>query len=136
VLLPMGPGGNLRPRIATRHVGLGESSLLRSRRICPSSILLVHGCFLHEAELRAHWDFSVYVGARELDALAQQAGGRRWTNTQRSGPIDHRMSGEGHAQQARLDYIARVRPARRASAIVRPPESRPQPAIAEALLPA
>ena len=64
LLDPLSPGGSLRYRTAVfdhradRHVDAAE------QRAPAGSVLIVDGIFLHRSELRAYWDFSVFLAVR------------------------------------------------------------------------
>jgi len=64
LLEPLSPGGSLRYRTAVfdhrsdRHVDAPET------RAQAGSVLIVDGIFLHRPELRAYWDFSVFLDVR------------------------------------------------------------------------
>ena len=63
VLRPLGPGGNLRYRSACFDFRTDSEVRAPVKTSCADDILLFDGVFLHRAELREHWDFSVFVDA-------------------------------------------------------------------------
>ena len=71
LLDPLGPGGSLRYRTALfdfRTDSAVESPVLVAD---PSSVVIVDGIFLLKAELRRHWDFSIFVHASFETTLAR-----------------------------------------------------------------
>jgi len=61
VLLPLGPGGDLRYRPAVFDV-TADREVEEPRRTAPAhAILLFDGIFLHRGKLRPHWDYSIFL---------------------------------------------------------------------------
>ncbi|HWN14033.1 MAG TPA: uridine kinase [Candidatus Dormibacteraeota bacterium] len=61
LLDPLGPGGTGRFRRAIFDVDAGRAVDAPEERAAPGSILLFDGLFLHRPELRATWDFSIFL---------------------------------------------------------------------------
>ena len=61
LLDPLGPGGTGRFRRAIFDVDADHAVDAPEERAAPGSILLFDGLFLHRPELRATWDFSIFL---------------------------------------------------------------------------
>lgn len=61
LLLPLGPGGSLRYRIATYDFRADAPVDAPERVAPPDAVLLFDGVFLLRPELRMHWDFRIFV---------------------------------------------------------------------------
>lgn len=64
LLDPLSPGGSLRYRAAVFDQRSDRQVDAAEERARPGSVLIVDGIFLHRAELRAYWDFSVFLDVR------------------------------------------------------------------------
>jgi uridine kinase len=63
LLVPLGPGGDLRYRTAVLDFRRDRPVRQRARPAPPDAILVVDGVFLLRPELRRHWDYAVFVDA-------------------------------------------------------------------------
>jgi uridine kinase len=61
LLGPLSPGGSGRFRRAVFDVDADRAVEAQEERVAPEAILLFDGIFLHRPELRAWWDFSIYL---------------------------------------------------------------------------
>jgi uridine kinase len=61
VLLPLGPGGDLRYQTAQFDFRTDSEVSSPVQTADPSAILVFEGIFLHRPELLPHWDFTVFV---------------------------------------------------------------------------
>jgi len=75
LLEPLGPGGSRRYRRACFDYRLDEKVEAPEEEASPDSILLFDGVFLLRDELRAFWDFSIFVGA-DFDEIVRRAEAR------------------------------------------------------------
>jgi uridine kinase len=61
LLDPLGPGGSGRYRIAAFDHTIDGPVQVPDRLASPGEILILDGIFLHRPELRAYWDYSVFL---------------------------------------------------------------------------
>jgi uridine kinase len=64
LLDPLSPGGSLRYRAAVFDHRSDRQVDAPEERARAGSVLIVDGIFLHRSELRAYWDFSVFLDVR------------------------------------------------------------------------
>ncbi len=72
VLMPLGPGGNLKYRSAVFDFKTDSEVRTPLQSANPDSVLLFEGIFLHRPELRKYWDFSIFVHA-DFDITIKRA---------------------------------------------------------------
>ena len=61
LLDPLSPGGTGRYRVAVFDHRTDASIQTPPQRALPGDILIVDGIFLHRPELRAYWDYSIFL---------------------------------------------------------------------------
>ncbi len=61
LLDPLSPGGTGRYRIAVFDHRADEPVQTPAQQASPGDILIVDGIFLHRPELRAYWDYSIFL---------------------------------------------------------------------------
>jgi uridine kinase len=71
LLLPLGPGGDLRYRRARFDHRTDSAVEEPWRQACSDAILVFEGVFLHRPELRLHWDFTVFVEADDAVTVSR-----------------------------------------------------------------
>ena len=64
LLDPLGPGGNGRYRVAVFDHRSDSPIQAQTQTAAPGEILLLDGIFLHRPELRAYWDYSIFLDVR------------------------------------------------------------------------
>jgi uridine kinase len=75
LLDPLGPGGSRRYRRALFDYRVDEEVAAPEEEASPDSILLFDGVFLLRPELRAFWDFSIFVHT-DFDEIVRRAEAR------------------------------------------------------------
>ncbi len=61
LLDPLGPGGTARYRVAVFDHRADEPVQTPAQQASPGDILILDGIFLHRPELRAYWDYSIFL---------------------------------------------------------------------------
>jgi uridine kinase len=72
VLHPLGPGGDRKYRPSFYDFRTDRETDVSWQHATPDSVLIFEGIFLHRAELRSHWDFSIFVHA-DFDVTIKRA---------------------------------------------------------------
>jgi len=73
LLGPLGPGGSRRYRVAAFDHRTDRVVETPVEIAAPGDILIFDGIFLHRPELRAHWDYSVFLEVRFAVSVARMA---------------------------------------------------------------
>jgi len=112
LLRPLGPGGSRCYRRAVFDYRTDSAVEAPSEVAPPDAILLFDGVFLHRAELREYWDFSLFLDA-PFDVTIARCARRDGSSPDVNAPANRRYV-EG--QQI---YLRESEPARRATLVVR-----------------
>ena len=111
VLTPCGPGGSRRYRPRAHDLTTDEVLDEPEQCAAPGTIIIVDGLFLHRAELREHWDFTVFLDVA-FEITAQRMAQRDGSHPDPFHPSMARYT------EAQLLYRAECDPARRASLVI------------------
>jgi uridine kinase len=111
LLDPLGPGGSLHYRVAVFDHATDRPVDAPTCVAAPGDILLLDGIFLHRPELRACWDYSVFLEVTFAVSVPRGA--------QRDGSSpDHRAATNRRYVEGQELYLRTSEPARLASVIV------------------
>jgi uridine kinase len=111
LLDPLSPGGTRRYRTAAHDLTTDRALDEPWQHATPGAVLVLDGVFLHRDELRAYWDFSVFLEV-PFSETARRMAFRDGTNVNPDHPSMAR-----YVQGQRL-YIDSCDPARRARLVV------------------
>ena len=111
LLDPLSPGGTGRYRTAVFDHRTDKPVEIPEEQVMPGSILIVDGIFLHRPELRAYWDFSVFL---EVDfSISIPRGAGRGEGS----PDPHAPENRRYVEGQRL-YFKECRPEQYATMVV------------------
>ncbi|MHB2023718.1 MAG: nucleoside/nucleotide kinase family protein [Mycobacteriales bacterium] len=111
LLDPLSPGGDGSYRSKAHHLASDRQVDEPARPCPPGAVLLVDGVFLHREELRAYWDFSIWLEVG-FEVSAARMADRDGTSADPDHPSLARYIGG-----QRL-YLAECQPARRADVVI------------------
>jgi uridine kinase len=111
LLGPLGPGGSGRYRVAAFDHRTDSVVEAPVEIAGPEDILVFDGIFLHRPELRAHWDYSVFLDVRFAVSVSRMAE-RDAGSPDPEAPSNRRYVG---GQEI---YLARCQPRRWASVVI------------------
>lgn len=111
LLDPLGPGGSRRFRRAAFDHRADAPVLAPEEVARPGDVLLFDGIFLHRDELRAHWDFSIFLDV-PFEVSVPRMAGRDGGSPDPDAPANRR-----YVEGQRL-YLARCEPRRRAGVVI------------------
>jgi uridine kinase len=112
LLHPLGPGGSLRYQQAVFNYRIDSAVESPNELAPPSAVLLFDGVFLHRPELRAYWDFSLFLDAPFAVTIARCAS-RDGGSPDVDAPENRR-----YVEGQRL-YLRECEPARLATMVIR-----------------
>lgn len=111
LLAPLGPGGAGRVRTRAFDWRTDRPVEEPARAVRPGTVLVLDGIFLHRDELRAYWDFSVYLDVDFAVSVPRMAG--------RDGsPADPAHPANRRYVEGQRRYLAACAPADRATVVV------------------
>jgi uridine kinase len=111
LLDPLGRGGSGRYRVAAFDHRTDRPVEAPIETAAPRDILIFDGIFLHRPELRAHWDYSVFLDVRFTVSVARMA------ERDASSPDPDAPSNRRYVAGQEI-YLARCQPRRWASVVV------------------
>jgi uridine kinase len=109
LLDPLAPGGSGRFRTAAFDHRTDSTVDMPEQTLAPGSILVLDGIFLHRPELRATWDFSIWLQVAFAVSVVRLAG--------RDGTSADPVANQRYIVGQQL-YIAACDPARHATLVV------------------
>jgi uridine kinase len=109
LLEPLGPGGTGRYRTAAFDHRTDREVIVEERVASPHAVLVFDGIFLHRAELRVYWDYSVFLRVGFDVSVARCA--------QRDQTAPSEATNRRYVEGQRL-YLRECEPERLATAVV------------------
>lgn len=115
LLLPLGPGGDLKYKPGCFDVSTDKVVSIPWRSASPASILIFDGVFLLRPELQTNWDFSIFLHI-DFDEVLRRAASRDLHLFASVGEI-HRIYRRRYIPGQRI-YLESQKPRRRATVVI------------------